>query len=184
MRIGIVSDLHGNLAGWERAWELLGDCEVLFVGGDLLYHGPRFDPAASYNPRALAEALSNCPVPLLICRGNADSEVDTLFVKHPIQSPYVFAVLEGKRFLLTHGHLETPEKLLEQAQRWGIDYLINGHFHVPHITRHEGLVHLNPGTPTYPLAQDERLCRPTCARIVDGVAEILDLATGEPLALE
>ena len=183
MYIGIVSDLHGNLAGWERAMELLQGCEVLFHCGDLLYHGPRFDPVPAYNPKALAEAMNACPAPLLIAKGNADSEVDALFVHQPIQSPYVFAVIAGRRFLATHGHLEPPEKLLELAQRWGIRYLLSGHFHVPHITRHDGLVHINPGTPTYPLAKDEKLCRPTCARIVDEVVEVLDLATGEGLAL-
>lgn len=181
MRIGVVSDLHGNLEGWNRAWELLADSEVLLCGGDLLYHGPRFDPVPAYNPRALAEAINACPVPVIIARGNADSDVDTLFIQPPIQSPYALAMLEGRRFLVTHGHLDPPEKLLELATRWRVDFLINGHFHVPHITRHEGFIHINPGTPTYPLAPDEALCRPTCARIVDGVPEVLDLQTGAVL---
>ena len=71
MYIGIVSDLHGNLAGWQRALELLRGCQVLLCPGDLLYHGPRFDPVESYNPRALAEAINNCGVPLLIARGKS-----------------------------------------------------------------------------------------------------------------
>lgn len=181
MYIGIVSDLHGNLAGWQRAMELLRGCQVLLCPGDLLYHGPRFDPVTGYDPRGLAEAINNCGVPILIARGNADAEVDSLFVHQPLQSPYAFALLEGKRFLVTHGHLEPPEKLLELAGRWGIDYLINGHFHRPHITIHGSLTHINPGTPTYPLAEEAALRRPTCARLVDGVPEILDLESGEVL---
>lgn len=183
MYIGIVSDLHGNLPGWERALAILQGCELILCPGDLLYHGPRFDPVSGYNPRGLAEAINACPVPLLIARGNADSEVDSLFVHQPVQSPYVFAAVEGKRILVTHGHLEPLEKLLELAQRWAIDLLVNGHFHSPHITQYNNLLHLNPGTLTYPMAKDPALCRPTCARIVNGQAEILDLETGEVLTI-
>lgn len=183
MNIGIVSDLHGNLVGWQRAMELLADCQLLLCPGDLLYHGPRFDPVENYNPRALAEAINNCGVPIIIARGNADSEVDSLFVHQPIQSPYALAVVEGKRFLVTHGHLDPPAKLLELAQTWAIDFLVNGHFHSPHITVHDSLIHLNPGTPTYPMAEEEALRRPTCARIVNGVPEVLDLLSGDVLQL-
>lgn len=179
MKIGIIADTHGNLEGWEKAWEVLGDSDCIFHCGDLLYHGPRFDPAPSYNPRALAEAFNNCPVPLLFCQGNGDSEVDTLFVHSPIQSPYVFAQIEGVRFLATHGHREPLEKCLALAQQWGVHYLLTAHLHVPHMQRYGNLIHINPGTTTYPLAKDERLARQTCATIVDGNVEFWDIEAGE-----
>jgi len=183
MKIGVLADTHGNLEGWQQAWALLQDSDCLFHCGDLLYHGPRFEPARTYAPRALAEALNACPLPLIIARGNADSEVDGLFVRAPIQSPYAFAQIEGVRFLATHGHLEPLEKTIANAQAWGIDYLLTAHLHVPSVTRHGDLVHLNPGTTTYPLAEDPRLARPTCAAVVDGEVRAYALDTGEELAL-
>ena len=181
MKIGIVADTHGSLAGWERAWELLKDSDVLFHCGDLLYHGPRFQPGPSYNPKALAEALNACPVPLIVARGNGDSEVDALFVHAPIQSPYAFAQIEGVRFLATHGHLETLAKTIENARRWQIGYLLTGHLHVPSVIRHGDLVHINPGTTTYPLAKEERLAIPTCAAVVEGEVRVYALETGRAM---
>ena len=136
MKIGLIADTHGNLDGWRRAWEFLHDSDLIVHCGDLLYHGPRFDPAPDYNPRALAEVLNACPVPLLITQGNADSEVDALFVRAPIQAPYVFAQVEGQRLLATHGHRVPLDKTLEQAQQWGVDLVVTAHLHVPCAARH------------------------------------------------
>jgi len=181
MKIGLIADTHGNLDGWRRAWEFLHDSDLIVHCGDLLYHGPRFDPAPDYNPRALAEVLNACPVPLLITQGNADSEVDALFVRAPIQAPYVFAQVEGQRLLATHGHRVPLDKTLEQAQQWGVDLVVTAHLHVPCAARHGAVLHVNPGTTTYPLAQDARLARPTCAAVVDGEVQFWALDMGERL---
>jgi putative phosphoesterase len=178
MRIGIIADTHGNLEGWQRAWTVLQRCELIIHCGDLLYHGPRFDPAPGYNPRELADAINQCPVPLLICRGNADAEVDTLFIRRPIQAPYVYAQIEGMRVLATHGHHEPLAQTIETAQQWEVDLLVTGHCHVPSLTRYGRLWHLNPGTTTYPLATDPALQYPTCAVYDQGTVTFYEL-TGE-----
>lgn len=183
MKIGIVADTHGNLEGWEQAWKLLSDSDLIFHCGDLLYHGPRFAPAPSYAPKALAEAFNACPVPIIFVKGNGDSEVDALFVKAPIQTPYAFVQVEGVRILATHGHLEPLEKCLEQAQTWGLDYLLTAHLHVAHVAQYGKLVHINPGTVTYPLSEDEALARKTCAAIVDGKVRVWDIETGQEIAV-
>jgi len=184
MKIGVVSDTHGDFAAWQRAWELvLHDCEVIFHCGDLLYHGPKFDPGPGHGPKDLASALNALDVPLLMVKGNGDSEVDALVIEAPIQSPYTFAQIEGKRFLAAHGHLQAPDELLPLAAKWGIDYLLTGHLHVPSLAVVGGVTHLNPGTTTYPLAKDEALCVPSCAFIEDQVVTVVNLETGEPLEL-
>ena len=43
MKIGVMSDTHGSLTYFEKALDLLKDCDVLFHIGDVLYHGPRND---------------------------------------------------------------------------------------------------------------------------------------------
>ena len=40
MKIGVMSDTHGSLPYFEKALDLLKDCDVLFHIGDVLYHGP------------------------------------------------------------------------------------------------------------------------------------------------
>lgn len=151
--------------------------------GDVLYHGPKFVPAPGYAPKALAEAINASPVPVLIARGNGDSDVDQLVLEAPLQSPYLFAQVEGLRLLAAHGHIVPAEGLVPLAQRWGIDLLLTGHTHVPTLARHGDLVHVNPGTVTYPLAEDERLERKTCGAWVDGDIALYDLESGQPIEL-
>jgi len=184
MKIGIIADTHGDLAGWRRAMELaLGDADIIVHCGDVLYHGPKFEPTEGYAPKALAEAINASRVPVLIVRGNGDSDVDQLVLDVPVQSPYVFAQVEGLRILAAHGHIQPPEELVPLAQGWGIDLLLTGHTHVPMIASHEGLTHVNPGTVTYPLAQDESLQRRTCAVWEDGRIVCYDIEEGAALDL-
>jgi uncharacterized protein len=109
--------------------------------------------------------------------------VDQLVLQVPIQQPCVFTQLEGLRILAAHGHLMSPDDLGVLALRWGADLVLTGHTHVPVIRDLGGCIHLNPGTPTYPLDADESKRRPTCAVIRDGQATLIDLCTGEPLAV-
>ncbi len=182
MKIGLIGDTHGNLWGWERAWELvLKDADIIVHCGDVLYHGPKFKPAAAYDPKALAEAINSVDKPVLIARGNGDSEVDQLELDMPSQQPYLFAQIEGTRLWATHGHLMKPEDCGELCRKWGVQYLLTGHTHVPAVNRHEGYVHINPGTTTYPLDPDESKRRPTCGYILDGEVRLVDIGTGEEL---
>ena len=184
MKLGLISDTHGNLQGWERAWELaLHDADVIFHCGDLLYHGPKFKPVEAYDPKALAEAINAVPQPLLIARGNADSEVDQLVLQVPIQQPYVFAQVEGVRVLATHGHLFSPDDLAALCACWGVHYLLTGHTHVPTIRPLGTCTHINPGTVTYPLSNEESKRRPTCGVIEGDDVYLLDLGTGERLSV-
>ena len=182
MKIGIIADTHGNLTGWERAWELaLEGSDLILHAGDVLYHGPKFDPVEAYSPRVLAEALNDCPAPVIVARGNGDSDVDQLVLEMPVQSPYTFAQIEGLRVLVAHGHITPPEQLVPLAQRWGVDLLVTGHIHRPVLERCGGLVHVNPGTVTYPLAPEPELHRRTCAAWVDGEVTHYDIESGERL---
>lgn len=182
MRIGVVSDTHGDFAAWRRAFEaVLADCDMIIHCGDVLYHGPKFAPGPGHGPKDLADHINGLDVPVLIVKGNGDSEVDTLVIDAPIQSPYVLAQIEGKRFLVTHGHLQPLDHLLVLSKRWGIDYLLTGHLHVPNLRVVEGVTHLNPGTTTYPLAKDAALAVPTCAFVEDGQVCIVNLETGAEL---
>lgn len=184
MKLALIADTHGNLGGWQRALELAGAGADLIVHcGDVLYHGPKFEPVEGWGPRGLAEAINECPVPVLIARGNGDSEVDQLVLDVPLLSPYAFAQIEGLRLLVTHGHLQPLEEMVALARKWGIDLLLTGHTHVPMVERHGDLIHVNPGTVTYPLARDEARQRCTCAAWQDGTVTHFDVDTGETLAL-
>jgi len=179
VKIGLIADTHGNLEGWQQAQKLaLGEADIIVHCGDVLYHGPKFSPVAGYAPAELAEAINQMPVPVLIARGNADSDVDQLVLDIPLQQPYLFVVLEGVRLLATHGHLLGHDELVKLAQKWQINYLLTGHTHIPVVARVGKVIHINPGTTTYPLAEDESRQRRTCGIIADGQIKLFDLDTG------
>ena len=86
------------------------DADMIIHARDVLYHGPRNPMLSDYNPAKLAEKLNACSMPVVICRGNCDSEVDTLVLDMPIQAPYTYVVAEGLKIVTTHGHyVETDE---------------------------------------------------------------------------
>ena len=179
MTIGLIADTHGNLDGWRQAAELvLGSAELTIHCGDVLYHGPTFTPVPGYDPALQAAAINQTLVPVLIARGNGDSDVDQLVLDMPVQQPYLFAHLKGVRLLATHGHLFGLEQLVGLAQKWQVDYLITGHTHVPVVARFDQVLHINPGTTTYPLATDSDARRRTCGIIEDSRVRIVDLDTG------
>ena len=186
MVIGVISDTHGNLAGWQRAWDIaLSEADVIIHCGDLLYHGPKFEPVDGYDPKGLAQAMNDCGKPVLVAKGNGDSEVDQLVLEIPIQQPYLFAVLDGMRVLATHGHIWGPDQLAALAEKWNVDLLLTGHTHVPLVQRTAVGIHLNPGTVTYPLAKEDALHKRTFAMVADGQVRIIDLQTGQTvLAME
>ncbi len=184
MKIGIIADTHGNLEGWQRAWDVaLSDADIVLHAGDVLYHGPKFDPADSYGPRTLAEALNACPVPLIVARGNSDSDVDQLVLDMPVQAPYAFVQLDGLRVLIAHGHITPPDELLPLAQKWGVHLLVTGHTHRPLCAQRGDVLHVNPGTVTYPLSENPALSRMTCATWQDGSVVHFDVTSGEELSL-
>ena len=79
MKIGLISDTHGNVAGWDRAVEVaLEGSDLIVHCGDVLYHGPKFAPAEAYDPMTLASRINDSHVAVLIARGNGDSDVDRL----------------------------------------------------------------------------------------------------------
>jgi len=58
--------------------------------------------------------------------------------------------LEGKRFLMTHGHLygvkTGKESILNSAFSRGADVLLFGHTHIPYCSDYENLIAVNPGS--------------------------------------
>ena len=183
MKIGLIADTHGNLDGWQQAREIvLDEADIIIHCGDVLYHGPKFKPVAGYDPAELAAAINQMPVPVLMARGNADSEVDQLVLEVPLHQPYLFVQIEGVRLLAAHGHLLGLEELVALAQKWQVDYLLTGHTHVPVVERFDNVTHINPGTTTYPLAADEAARRRTCGVIEEEQVTLFDLETGNPWA--
>lgn len=151
MKYFFASDLHGDLAAAKKmaaAFRREG-AERLYLLGDLLYHGPRNDIPAGYDPKGVIALLSDLKDKIVAVRGNCDAEVDQMVLPFPIMADYTTIALQGGRVAyLTHGHLYHEEKPLSPR---ALDILIHGHTHVAGITKTAiGGVCLNPGSVSMP----------------------------------
>ena len=145
MKIGVMSDTHGSLTYFEKALDVLSDCDVLIHGGDILYHGPRNDIPEGYNPKGLISKINSLDN-IIIARGNCDADVDQMVINHPIQSPYVMSQFGETRIVTTHGYTDSKEDTINKAKSMGADILILGHTHVKELYLDENFVDLNPGS--------------------------------------
>ena len=93
MKIGVISDTHGHEMRWAKAYEkFFKDADMILHAGDVLYHGPRNPMLEDYNPAGLAQRINDCPIPVVIAKGNCDSEVDQMVIALPIQAPYAYVM--------------------------------------------------------------------------------------------
>jgi uncharacterized protein len=175
MRIGLVSDTHGDPTAWGNAIRTLGKLDLITHAGDVLYHGI-FNPITdTYDPRELASVLNAVTAPMMHARGNCDSEVDQLALDNHILSDFALVSAAGLKILVTHGHKQTEEELAEMAGRSGIQLVHRGHTHVPKILTIEGVTLFNAGSVALPKQEGEIQ---TAGLYEDGVLQVLDINTG------
>lgn len=150
MQIGVISDTHGCLEAWGKAWKRLEGCDLLYHAGDVLYHGPRNPLPGGYDAQELAARMNGCPVPVFVTRGNCDAEVDALLLDMPLLSPYFYSYVDGIKILMLHGTEQSQEGLAELGERHGADLVIFGHIHIPVAKKAGNTALFNPGSPSLP----------------------------------
>ena len=178
MKIGVISDTHGNVNAFRRALELFDGADMIVHAGDVLYHPPRLGCGEGYDIPAFIEALNGLKIPIAIAQGNCDPQVYEELLEMPVQSPYVYVSRENVNIVVNHGHLLTREKMIEQGRRYRADYFISGHTHVPVLEDVDGLVLMNPGSPAIPKYDKDGRLVPTVGLITDSGAKIIDVGTG------
>lgn len=150
--IGIISDTHGSLNAWSKAWDVWQNPDLVIHVGDVLYHGPRNPLPEDYSPAELADAMNRCHVPLLIARGNCDADVDGMVLRWPLESRQVTLWWEDRLILVEHG--EDFSAFRERALRCGATLAISGHTHVASVVREGKTLFLNPGSASLPKGKD------------------------------
>ena len=156
MKLLIASDIHGDLDSLELVLAKFKSegADKLLLLGDLIYHGPRNDLPATYNPKAVITLLNEHKDVILAVRGNCDTEVDQMVLDFPILADYCYLSLDGLSIFATHGHhhnTETPPAL-----RMG-EILLHGHTHVLKCEEFgNGNYYLNPGSAALPKENNPR----------------------------
>ena len=150
MKYMIASDLHGSAFYTEKLLDAYRreQPDQLLLLGDILYHGPRNDLPAEYNPKKVIDLLNPLADRIVSVRGNCDSDVDQMVLRFPLMADYALLPLGGCRVFLTHGHHYGGDNPPPMAKG---DILLQGHTHVP-VCLHQpgGWWLLNPGSVSIP----------------------------------
>lgn len=170
LKIGIISDIHGYPHVLERALEKLNECSVILVAGDVLYHGPRNPILKGYDPKEVAEIIRESEIPIIMAKGNCDSEVDEMIIGMPFLE-YIFYEVDGTRFLVNHGHKISKDELIKLGKFYKADVIIRGHTHMRENEIIEGIQYINPSSPSLP--KDNK---PGCVVIYEeGIVEFINV---------
>jgi len=180
LKIGVISDTHGDAATWRKVREeYFRDADYLIHAGDVLYHGPRNPLVAGYDPRELARLINESDIPIVAARGNCDADVDQLVLNYPLQAPYAFLRESGFSILVNHGDKLARDEMVQLARRFRVDLFIFGHIHEPVLDVEDGVILLNPGSCALPKGDGP----PTVAVIDGGKIAIIDINSGNKLSV-
>jgi len=136
MKIGIISDTHGNLAAVDEALSIAHDMECWFHVGDCVPDAEYLEN--TYNVKVYGVA-GNCDWPTK----------DTCYER--------IVDIAGHRIFMTHGHnygvRYTQEYVMEAAESQGADIAIFGHTHIVEYLSGPPIL-LNPGSAARPRDDD------------------------------
>ena len=150
MKLLICSDIHGDLCGAEKILDVFTkeQYDKILILGDILYHGPRNDLPAAYNPKGVIELLNENKQSILALRGNCDTEVDQMVLEFPILADYVYLNINGQLIFATHGHKHNLSSLPPLGKG---EILLHGHTHIPTVEKFgDGNLYINPGSTSIP----------------------------------
>lgn len=130
MRIGIISDIHGNLPEWVAAALAQTPVHYLICAGD------------TTSQQTLWELQSYAP--LIAVMGNCDMRSQYIDDIPHVARP----LIAGVRFQIVH----RPEDIVWHEE---CDVVIHGHTHVPRDEMVDAKRVINPGSPTRPRGGSE-----------------------------
>lgn len=149
MKYLIVSDIHGSLPRLEQVLTFFDTqhYDMLLILGDILNYGPRNGVPEGLDAPGIVNRLNAVADRIVAVRGNCDAEVDQMLLHFPCLADYSILISEGKRIMLTHGHLYNED----HRSSLNIDALIYGHTHLWKLdTANDGVVICNTGSITFP----------------------------------
>lgn len=132
MRIGVLSDTHGNIRRARAAIAQMGAVSHLLHAGDFLEDARKL------------QVMTGIPCTGVL--GNCDYQIDGALE--------TVVELSGQRIFLTHGHRYRVKsgyrELILRAVELGVQIVVFGHTHVAELFWEEGILFLNPGSTFQP----------------------------------
>jgi putative phosphoesterase len=159
VKLGLVADIHGNIAGLRLALDALGSIDELICAGDAVYQF-RFsnDVIGLLRERGARYILGNHERVLLGPWGErvrTNEKVDRALVDYMAARPYHDEVaVDGKKLVVVHGspfdphdeYLYPNSPNLQKLARIDADYIVLGHTHYHMAERVGRALVINPGS--------------------------------------
>lgn len=159
MRIGIVSDLHCNVQGLQRAIELMGAVDELICCGDAIYQYRFSNETVALLRDSDAHVIWGNHEETLLgpdgVRARAAEWVDQDLVSWLNAQPLTIETrVNGHRLFVVHGSPWAPteeyifptSRSLAKFDGFDADYVLMGHTHVQMAHRATGPTLINPGS--------------------------------------
>ncbi len=147
MKILVFSDIHGRKKVAARIKEIIDEekPDHLFFLGDFLYNGPRNGVPEDYDGMGVATILKPYLAKAICVKGNCDAAIDdtVLGLTLPKRAEII---ISKKRCVLSHGDDLTPSFLKLESG----DIYFSGHTHVHKLEKKDGIIYVNPGSPSFP----------------------------------
>lgn len=159
MKLGLISDIHGNIEGLRLALNALGEIDELICAGDAVYQF-RFsnDVIGLLRDRGARYILGNHERVLLGPWGDrvrARDNVNPALVEYMASRPYHDeSTIEGKKLVIVHGspfdpydeYLYPNSPNLRKLASIDADYIVLGHTHYHMAERVGRALVINPGS--------------------------------------
>jgi putative phosphoesterase len=188
VRIGVVSDVHGQVAAIESALAAMdGVVDEVWCAGDIV-HEYRFhaEAVALLRDAGVVAIQGNHDMVLLSPAGAAaragapDDGLEwlaSLPYRHELDA-------HGRKVLMVHGSPWEPygDYLRAHNERWraaddlGVDIVVTGHTHEPMVERFGGTLVVNPGSLGEPRQRDDRRGTYAVIDVAEATAEIFHIS--------
>jgi putative phosphoesterase len=159
VRLAIVSDIHCNIAGLERALELMAPFDQLWCAGDSVFQFRWSNDVVRLLQDVGARVILGNHEETILSRDGeralANPKVDQDLVAWLRRQPYRLEdVVDGKRVMMTHSSPWEPwrdyhyphETIWSRAASLDCDTLIVGHTHFKMAERFGRVLVINPGS--------------------------------------
>jgi putative phosphoesterase len=167
MRIGIISDIHGNTRALKATMEEMPATDVVLLAGDIAGRVAGlveiFEIIDAYHMYFIKGNHEEMAI-LYQERFGTNGKVGEL-VRRLSDAPYRMELqFSGKKFLMAHGSPENPKSeyiypeypYFHRFEELGFDFIILGHTHVPMVVRSGVVTIVNPGSVGEPMADNPR----------------------------
>lgn len=131
MKIGIISDTHGNKQCMDEAISYLMDCDLIIHAGD------------NFSDSKYIHSVTK--IGMMAVKGNCDFD--------NVEDELIFDI-EDKNIFLCHGDKYSVkyglEQLEEKAKEVEANIVIFGHTHTPLCIEKDNILYINPGSVSIP----------------------------------